>query len=900
MLDTASSNKKPLILIVDDDLFMRVTFQHALEDAGFKTVVASDGISAITSYKNLQPDLIVLDLVMPGKDGFETCQEIRGIPGGLYTPVLMVTSLEDTGSIRSAFEAGATDFISKPVNPDLLAYRVRYMLRASQSIKTLADSEAKLANAQRIAQLGNWEWDPAGNSFRGSGEVFRILGMETSPQPLNLESFLFTIYTPDREVVDSRLKNACRNNSSCCFEFRIKRSDTELRVVRLQAFPGEIAQGGFRRIAGTLQDITDIRQVEDQLKMLKESIDCLPIGITVSDIHGRIIYSNPAEAEIHGYSIEELVDIEARQFAPPGFAKPLTQEELCNSGLWKRESINVKKNGEEFPVQLTSVAARNIEGRCIGILTACEDITERKKAENELENTLSLLNATLESTADGILVHDLTGKIITFNKKFAEMWRIPESLLATSDDKHMRSSIVDHLKDPGKYLETTEIQYIRPGIECQDVLDFKDGRVFEWFSKPQIIENKIVGRVISLRDITERKNLEAQLRHSQKMEAIGTMAGGIAHDFNNSLTAIIGFGYLAEMKMAKDDPLRKNMEQLLAAADKAANLTRSLLAFSRKQSLNPQPENLCKIVRNLGKLLERIIGEDIHLLTRFTEENLNIYADSGQIEQVLMNLAANARDAMPDGGALEIEMATVNLDETFIHFHGYGEPGRYALLTVSDSGTGMDKETLQRIFEPFFTTKEVGKGTGLGLSIIYGIIKQHNGYINVYSEPNQGTTFKIYLPLIEAGSQENVKVSLPYPGRGTETILVAEDDPFTRSVVTSILKEFGYSLIEAEDGEDAVKKFKENRDSIQFLLIDMIMPKKNGREAFEEISKMCPGIRALFFSGYTAGFIKENKNLGEGVDIVMKPILPVDLARKVREILDRNSPSATFEECRAD
>ena len=223
------------------------------------------------------------------------------------------------------------------------------------------------------------------------------------------------------------------------------------------------------------------------------------------------------------------------------------------------------------------------------------------------------------------------------------------------------------------------------------------------------------------------------------------------------------------------------------------------------------------------------------------------------------------QDAMPDGGSLEIAMTTVVLDDSFIHFHGYGETGRYALLAASDSGIGMDTETLQRIFEPFFTTKEVGKGTGLGLSIIYGIIKQHNGYINVYSEPNHGTTFKIYLPLIEARSQENGKVSLPYPGRGTETILVAEDDPLTRSVVVSILREFGYSLIEAENGEDAVNEFKENRDAIQFLLIDLVMPKKNGREAIEEIRKICPGIRALFFSGYAADFIKEKQNLEKGL-----------------------------------
>jgi CheY-like chemotaxis protein len=362
----------------------------------------------------------------------------------------------------------------------------------------------------------------------------------------------------------------------------------------------------------------------------------------------------------------------------------------------------------------------------------------------------------------------------------------------------------------------------------------------------------------------------------------------VAHDFNNILTAIVGYGQVALMKMAKDDPLRFNIERMLEGADRAAHLTQSLLAFGRKQVMDRKPVDMNEIIKKVERFLLRIIGEDIEFKTLFDEGTVNILADSGQIEQVLMNFATNARDAMPNGGTFTIAVGKTKIDEEFIRVHGFGQPGIFAMITASDTGNGMDDETRRKIFEPFFTTKELGKGTGLGLAVVYGIIKQHNGYINVYSEPRKGTTFRIYLPVIAAGvTEEKQTTESELLRSGTETILLAEDDESVRLLERTLLDEFGYKVIVAIDGEDAVKKFTENKEKIQLLLFDLIMPKKSGKEAYDEIKKIRPDIKTIFLSGYSPDVIREKVMLEKEARLVFKPISPVVLLRTVRETLDQ-------------
>jgi len=390
---------------------------------------------------------------------------------------------------------------------------------------------------------------------------------------------------------------------------------------------------------------------------------------------------------------------------------------------------------------------------------------------------------------------------------------------------------------------------------------------------------------------SEKKQLQKQLSHAQKMEAIGTLAGGIAHDFNNILTAIIGHASLLQMEITKNSPLREGVDNILDAAQRAANLTKSLLAFSRKQNITFNPVNLNKIIKSTKKILLRLIDDNIEFKVTLAKEDLIVLADAGQIDHILFNFATNARDAMPDGGVLTITTESVNLEEKYISDDQKNKDeraSRYALIRVEDTGMGMDNKTLERIFDPFFTTKEVGKGTGLGLSMVYGVIKQHNGYIDVSSQPGKGTQFRIYLPIIEGNMEAKKAKSSLLPKGGTETLLIAEDDETVKRLSEDLFRRYGYKVIEAINGEDAVKKFKKNMEKIQFLLFDVIMPKMNGKEAYEEIKKIRPDIKALFISGYDHNMINRTGIFnGGGVDFISKPISPQMLLIKVRELLDK-------------
>lgn len=383
----------------------------------------------------------------------------------------------------------------------------------------------------------------------------------------------------------------------------------------------------------------------------------------------------------------------------------------------------------------------------------------------------------------------------------------------------------------------------------------------------------------------EKEHLQEQLRHAQKMEAIGTLAGGIAHDFNNILTAIMGFGGLIQMKIPKGSPISSHVEQILDSSQRAASLTKNLLVFSRKQLSAPNPLNLNESISNLKKLLGRLIKEDIEFKVELCKNDLIVMADQGQLDQIFMNLVTNAKDAMPKGGMLTISTGAVELPPHIMVTSQARNLGGYALISVTDTGIGIDEKTKEKIFDPFFTTKEVGKGTGLGLSMIYGIVKQHEGYIDVKSEIGKGTTFNIYLPLIDSTfEKEKEKTSHP-PKRGTETILVADDEPAVGSLVKKILEEFGYKVLEARDGEKAIEQFLKHKDDIHLLLLDVIMPKKNGKEAYDAIRKIKPEVKAVFISGYSDEII-DGQAILEGLNFIGKPVSPEELLFKIREVLD--------------
>ncbi len=491
-----------------------------------------------------------------------------------------------------------------------------------------------------------------------------------------------------------------------------------------------------------------------------------------------------------------------------------------------------------------------------------------------------------EESKDVVFIVDNNGKLVDINTAGVELLGYKKEELLELDlvrdlniNDQTRSQFRKQLTSLG-YINDAELE-----------LRGKDGDTVTVIISASLMhddEGRSVGYRGIAHDVTQRKFLEQQLLQAQKLESIGLLAGGVAHEFNNLLTGISGYGQIIEDAIPPDDELlRESIGQVLKAADRAAELTRSLLAFSRKQIIDPKPVHVHTIIQNTVGLIKRIIGGDIELTSSFSDKKLLVKVDAGQMEQVLLNLATNARDAMPSGGHMDIKTQEVVVGEGSESNYGLTVPGIYALISVSDTGTGIDKDSLKRVFEPFYTTKEIGKGTGLGLSIIYGIVKQNNGSVLIDSEPGKGTTVSIYLPTTDQapiGIEKRHKTK-PYL-RGTETILVAEDDNMVKTFLEKVLKRAGYSVIAARDGEDAVIKFKAKMDDISLVLSDVVMPKKNGKEILEEIKKLRPGIRAIFISGYSKEFIDKKVCNEEGTDFLTKPFLKTDLLQKVREALD--------------
>lgn len=516
------------------------------------------------------------------------------------------------------------------------------------------------------------------------------------------------------------------------------------------------------------------------------------------------------------------------------------------------------------------------------------EIEERRRMEEALRASEGRFRELLETVHQVAIILDPAGNITFCNDFLLRLtgWSRDEVLGRSWFDLFIPEAVRDEVKELfGNAMETSVLpsHYENP-IVTRD----GDLRTIVWDNTLlRGADGSLVGTASLGWDVTEHRSLEDQLRHSQKMEAIGQLAGGMAHDFNNLLTAIIGNCEIIKMKAGPDNPMKEYVEHILSVSGKAAKLTHDLLAFSRKQVLSVREFDVNECVRGVEKLLSRVIGEDIDFSLALTNDRLPIMADRGQMEHVLVNLATNARDAMPNGGRLTVETRRMELDALSAHLHGLEKPGRYAIIRVSDTGCGMDAATREKIFEPFFTTKEVGKGTGLGLAMVFGTIRQHGGYINVYSEVGRGTVFKIYLPLVhdETAVEDDASLERTVPG-GDETLLVVEDNEDVRKSTALILQEMGYRVIEAANGEEALARFGENRDTVSLVILDVIMPRMNGREVYDALRKEMPGIKALFTSGYAADIIGKTLMAEEGLQLLQKPFSVQELLQKIREMLD--------------
>ncbi len=641
------------------------------------------------------------------------------------------------------------------------------------------------------------------------------------------------------------------------------------------------------------RDMTESKKSERSLALMNFALNNVREQAFLIDEQARFQYVNDESCRALGYGPEELLrlgvsDVDS-DFPPERWHDHWSA--LMAQGSLMFESRHRTKDGATFPVEV-SANYFEYDGRGYNLALA-RDITDRKRSEAEIRRSNELLERVFSVSHTLIAYMDREFNFIRVNNTYAAADnRQPEffrgknhfDLYPNAENEEIFRTVIRTgnpyivFEKPFEYTEHPE-----RGVSYWD-----------WTLQPvKDPSGAVEGLVLILRDVTERKRatiekekLEQQLRHAQKMESIGTLAGGVAHDFNNILTTIIGYANVAKMKMKPGDALHGPIDSILSSAERAANLTGSLLAFSRKQVIHPKPVNINMIVRGVEKLLRHLIGEDVDLSTRLDDSNPVIMADTGQIEQVLLNLATNARDAMPHGGTIAITTQAMDLEEDFVKRHGFGKPGRYALVSVSDTGTGMDTETKEKIFEPFFTTKETSRGTGLGLAIVYGIVKQHNGSISVYSQPGKGTTFNIYIPVVFVPGEERPAAASELPRGGTETILLAEDDRDVKDIVGSILQDFGYRVIDAANGQEAIDRYRERSSDIDLVILDVIMPKKSGREVYDVVKSINPSASVLFTSGYTADIINMKGIFEEGFQFLSKPISPVNLLQKIREILD--------------
>jgi two-component system, cell cycle sensor histidine kinase and response regulator CckA len=515
-----------------------------------------------------------------------------------------------------------------------------------------------------------------------------------------------------------------------------------------------------------------------------------------------------------------------------------------------------------------------------------ETVRSLERSEAMKEESLSLVRATLESTADGILVVDQQGKIVDYNGKFLDMWRIPEQVMGAKDDEKAISYVLEQLKDPDAFVAKVQELYGASEASSLDFLEFKDGRIFERYSNPQIMAGTTVGRVWSFRDLTEQRHLEGNLRQAQKMEAIGQLAGGIAHDFNNLLSVIQNYAMFLAESLEGDDPRSQDVEEIRRAGERAASLTRQLLTFSRKEVVQPVVVQPDAAVAEVAKLLRRTLREDIELSLKTSADVRQVEVDAGQLDQLLMNLAINASDAMPHGGTMTFETRNVSLSEEVQAATGTIPPGDYVRIDVADTGCGMEQQVLERIFEPFYTTKPRGTGTGLGLATVYGIIEQAGGHISVESHPGRGTTFELYIPALPAGmtSDESPQHDVVSGGRG-ETVLVAEDEEGVRGVVTRILTRNGYTVTAASSGSEALDLFTRQADAIDLVLTDVIMPGMSGKELADRIGELRPRVPILYMSGYEDSTISQRGVLERKV-YVRKPFTATELLREIERALE--------------
>jgi len=945
-----------VILVVDDTPELLSFLAGSLRAAGYTVRPAGSGEKALAEAAASPPDLILLDIRMKGMDGLEVCRRIKAREESRNIPVILMSAFADLDEWVDGFKLGAADYINKPFRAAELHARVRTHLSLSRAIHSLEEQAETLGRAnarlqgevvarERVEEELRRSLDRTERSrrallsaledqrrsygeFRASEMRYRRLFESAKEGILILDAHTGRVVDVNPCLLELLGQTHEEVLGHCIWEIPALRAIAtskeafqklrEKRYLRYDGLPLETGDG--RRIAVefvsneysvgmvkviqcSIRDITERKRAEGELRQanafLDSIIENIPNMVFLKDARDlRYVRFNHAGEELLGRSRGEVLGKNNRDLWPAPLAdyyeakdrEVLRQLDVVDI---PEEPIQTKDRGERV-LHTKKVPLFDPEGEPEYLLGISEDITESKRSADAIRNLSSRLEAILSAVPE-ILMEVDNDKVYTWanetGKKFfgADVLgkRAADFFVGEQDTYEVVRPIFEGSQDA---VYTESLQRRRDG----------EARLLAWWCRSLTdSQGNVKGALSSGRDITEirraeaeRRRLEEQLQVSQKMEAIGSLAGGVAHDFNNLLCVLLSYTEFALRAVRQGDPMREDLLAVKRAGERAATLTRQLLAFSRKQVLQPVPLILNDVASAMERMLRRILGEDIDYVQALAPDLGVVRADQGQIEQVFMNLVVNARDAMPEGGQLTIATSNVEIDEDFAEFEEPVRMGPYVQLAVTDTGSGIDEQTKARIFEPFFTTKEKGKGTGLGLSTVHGIVRQSGGCISVESELGKGTTFRIYLPREqEAAATLAKEPAAERQSKGNETILLVEDEEELRRVAHRALEAEGYSVLSAADGEEALGISEQYAGDIQLLLTDVVMPRMGGRVLAQKLAKQRPALAVLFISGYTDDAMLYHGVLEAGIHLLGKPFTSTGLTQKVREVLDGGRPT---------
>ncbi len=890
----------------------------ALSDASGTSIYASPAIERILDRTaSALQGARVAHFAHP-EDRAQLGEVLEGLNANPHCPVIHeFRALHRDGSLRWV-EVTARNLLDEPVIGAIVS-NFRDITEQKAVRAALLESQRILEEAQSIAHLGSWTSALGPDeAVSWSAECARIFGREPSAAP-NARGFLQWVHQDDRARVQRGSERAFEEGGFYETEHRIVRPNGEVRWVYTKttvegspksgsgsAVSTREGQATPFRAVGVVQDVTERRRVEDELResevRYRRIVDNTSEGVWMYDASSITTFMNPRMAEMLGCTVAEalgqpiftFMDEAAREEARARVARR-------KRGVADRGDFRLtRRDGSDLWVSLHADPLFDPAGNFESSLALVTDITERRLAD-ETRNRLASI---VESSDDAIISRSVDGTIRTWNRG-AERLTQYSATEALGKPLAILYPPEDAARLNAKRGEVDQEQVLE---QFEMVARRKDGSLVDISITSSVLRDDLgttIGASVIARDITERKRSEAALRRSeeqfrqaQKMEAVGSLAGGIAHDFNNLLSVILSYTSLLVEGLKESDPLLTDLTEVHKAGLRASGLVRQLLAFSRQQVLQPVVLDLNQVVTGIKGMLTRLLREDIQLSLLISPLAGKIHADPGQVEQVIMNLVVNARDAMPNGGNLSIETANILIDESYTVEHPSVTPGPYVMLAVTDTGIGMDAATKDRIFEPFFTTKELGKGTGLGLSTVYGIVQQSGGHVWVYSELGKGTTFKVYLPRTDRTEEASLgTLGVTASSGGTETILLVEDEDQVRSIMRQVLRKQGYNVLEAQNAGEAFLLCEQFTANIDLLLTDVVMPRMSGRQLAERLALVRPAMRVMYVSGYTDDTIVHHGVLAAGIHFLQKPIMPAALTKKVRQVLDaplrRTQPPST-------